>query len=176
MERSPGGTLSPGLQIVLITACAATLGVVAGGILVYLQQRQSGTDDTKRRQRSALLSSRSNSSSNPVPLFDSVQAILHSCNNVVRPRQGDHANMYGQLLQRLSASKDLLLLLLQGWLQSQPSGSPGASQLVATQRSQRSATLSGRPPSVPECDESEYGGAHSAVAGSADVNSPWQCT
>ena len=58
----------------------------------------------------------------------------------------------------------MLLLLLQGWLQSQPSGSPGASQLVATQRSQRSATLSGRPPSVAEVDESEFGGAHSAVA------------
>ena len=71
--------MSPGLQIVLITACAATLGVVAGGVLVYLQQRQSGTDETKRRQGSALISSRSNSSSNPVPLFDSVQAILRTC-------------------------------------------------------------------------------------------------
>jgi hypothetical protein len=70
MER-PGGSVSPGLQIVLISALAAGLGVLAGGVLVYLQQRQD--TDTKRRQRSALISSRSNSSSAPVPLFDSVQ-------------------------------------------------------------------------------------------------------
>lgn len=49
-------------------------------------------------------------------------------------------------------------LRLQGWLQTQNSGgSPGASQLVATQRSGRSGTLSGPPPTVPEVDEFAYG-------------------
>ena len=76
MDRSPGSTVSPGLQILLISAVAAGFGVLAGGILVYLQQQQSGTDETKRRQRSALISSRSNSSSAPVPLFDSVQVTI----------------------------------------------------------------------------------------------------
>jgi hypothetical protein len=78
----------------------------------------------------------------------------------------------GTNCSRCLALKGVLLLLLQGWLQSQPSGSPGASQLVATQRSQRSATLSGRPPSVAEVDESEFGGAHSAAAGPTVVRGP----
>lgn len=87
MDRSPSSTVSPGLQIVFITAVAATLGVVAGGVLVSLQQRQSGIEPHRRR-KSALNSSRSDSSSIPVPLFDSVQ-VGFKCGTECGPQNED---------------------------------------------------------------------------------------
>lgn len=79
MDRSqPSPGLSPTLQIALITAVAATLGIVAGGALVYLQQRRDSGDDllgSRRRSKA----SRSSSVNNAVPLFDSVQVGLSAC-------------------------------------------------------------------------------------------------
>lgn len=78
MDRSPGAGISPGLQIAVITAVAATLGIVAGGALVYLQQRRSGSEQD-RRCKSAQASSRTDSLNAAVPLFDSVQVSVLLC-------------------------------------------------------------------------------------------------
>lgn len=73
MDRSAGAGASPGLQVIVISAVAATLGIVAGGALVYLQQRRSSGEQSQRRHFTRDSVS-TGSVSTAVPLFDSVQA------------------------------------------------------------------------------------------------------